>query len=126
MIRALRRFLGDQRGVTAVEAAFVLPVTLVMIAGIIEYSRVLLAEHMIRDIVDEAARTAVVTGQSISAVKTDVEDAVDGVAPISSYTVTVTSTTTFNVTVDGTFDPFFGGLLPESVVDFSVTAQYPQ
>lgn len=126
MIRALRRFLGDQRGVTAVEAAFVLPVTLVMIAGIIEYSRVLLAEHMIRDIVDEAARTAVVTGQAVSTVKNDVEDAVDGVSPISSYTVTVTSTTTLNVTVDGTFDPFFAGLLPEGVVDFTITAQYPQ
>lgn len=125
MIHQLRRFLSDRCGVAAIEAALILPIVLLVIAGTIEYSRVLLAQHMIRDIVDEAARTAVVTGQSTLTVENSVDEAVDEVPGVSSFVVDVTSTSTFDITVSGTFELFFGDLLPTNVVEFSITAQYP-
>lgn len=126
MMRALARFLRDRRGVAAIEAALILPVVLVMIAGIIEYGRVLIGQHMIRDIVDESARTAAVTGQTQAQVTSAVDGLVATVPALDSYTVSATLTgSAVTVTVTGSFNSFFGDLLPDTVLDFTISSVYP-
>ncbi|MGE5547800.1 MAG: TadE/TadG family type IV pilus assembly protein [Solirubrobacterales bacterium] len=122
-----RTFRSDQRGVAAIEAALILPVILLMIAGIFEYSRVLLAEHMIRDIIDEAARSGVVKAQSTTAIETSVETQLAQVSGLNAHEVTVTETVTaLTVTVDGTMNLFFGDFLPSNLATFSLTARFPR
>lgn len=123
---ALARFLRDRRGVAAIEAALVLPLLLLFIAGIFEYSRVLLAQHTIRDLVDETARTAVVTGLSDSAVMLTLEEHLLTMPVVESYSISaVTASDLLTVTVQCDFDLFFGELLPSSVIDFTISVQYP-
>ena len=125
--RFLRRFLRDDRGVTAIEAALLFPVVLVMIAGIAEYSRLLLAHHMLRDIIEEQARTAVVTDLGAGAVEANVDAAVAAVPGVGTTTVDVdVGETLLTITVSGSFRMFFGELLPDSLVDFSLAARYPR
>lgn len=123
----LRRFLGDERGVTAIEAALLFPIILLMFGGIMEYSRLLLAHHMLRDILDEQARTAVVMDLSAQTVADDLDEAVLAVPGIGDADIVVDAgETLLTLTVSGSFQMFFGELLPDSVVDYSLSASFPR
>jgi hypothetical protein len=56
-LNRLRRLADCRRGVTAVEFAFVLPVLLFFIVGIIEYSTIFMAQNMLENAINYAART---------------------------------------------------------------------
>lgn len=51
------RFCCDERGVTAIEFAFVSPVLLFFIFGILEFAMIFLASNMLENAVNDAART---------------------------------------------------------------------
>lgn len=122
----IRRLLGDQKGVAAIEAALVLPILFLMLAGIMEYSRVLLAQHMLRDLIDEAARRGAVQQLAATEVADSVTTGAALIPGLSDYTVTVQRTeANLNITVDGEVQLFFGTLLPSDLVSFSLVAQYP-
>lgn len=121
------RFLRDERGVAAIEAALLFPVILLMIAGIAEYSRFLLAHHMLRDILGEQVRTAVVSGLSPEAVATNLDAAIASIPGVGAPDVDVDAGETWlTLTVSGTFQLFFGDILPDGLVDFSLSARYPR
>jgi len=60
MTRALHRLLRCRRGSAAVEAAFVLPLLLLLLLGIIEFGRMAWTRSSLDFAVQEAARCAVV------------------------------------------------------------------
>lgn len=126
MMAWLRRCLRDERGVAAIEAALLFPVILMMIAGIAEYSRLLLAHHMLREILDEQGRAAVVMRLSASDVADSLQTAILSVPGIGAPTVAVdTAEHLLTLTVSGSFQLYFGDLLPDRMVDYSVSARYP-
>lgn len=119
-------FFKDQRGVAAIEAALVLPLMLMLLAGIMEYSRVLVAQHMIRDIIDEAVRSGVVQNLGNLAIANIVVTSVDDVPGLGEYDVEVTrSPSALNITISGDFQLYFGDFLPSNIVSFSLASQYP-
>lgn len=126
MMGALRRFLRDQRGVAAIEAALILPILLTMVAGIVEYSRVLLAQHQVRDILDETARRAVVTGLADPVVEADLAEQLATVPSLQLDSVDATTAAGFlTITAQCRVDIFFGALLPDSMIDFTFITRYP-
>lgn len=127
MIRWLARFLRDTRGVAAIEAALLFPVLLLMIAGIAEYSRLLLAHHMMRDILDDQGRTAAVRGLSAAEVANNLDAAILTVPGIGTPTIEVDAgAALLTLTVSGNFQLYFGNILPDSLIDFSLSARYPR
>ncbi len=123
----LRRFRGDERGVTAIEAALLFPIILLMFGGIMEYSRLLLAHHMLRDILDEQVRTAVVRDLPSQTVADNLDEAILTVPGIGDADIVVDAgETLLTLTVSGSFQMFFGELLPDSVVDYSLSASFPR
>lgn len=127
MTVGLLHFLRDRRGATAVEFALLLPIMLALIAGVFEYSRVLLAQHMVRDIVDEAARTGVVKYQSDATVKASIKADVDDVPGVGSHIVDVTSSaSSLSVKVSVSMDLAFGDILPSNLINFTISNEYPK
>jgi len=127
MRRWLHRFRSDERGVAAIEAALLFPVILVMIAGIAEYSRLLLAHHMIRDIIDEQGRMAVVMGLSAEEVANNLDAAILTVPGVGTPAIAVDAGgDLMTLTVSGSFQMYFGEILPDRLVDFSLSTRYPR
>lgn len=127
MITRLARFLRDARGVAAIEAALLFPVLLLMIAGIAEYSRLLLAHHMMRDILDDQGRMAAVRGLSAAEVADNLDAAILTVPGIGTPTVEVDAgAALLTLTVSGSFQLYFGNILPDRLIDFSLSARYPR
>ena len=119
-------WLFDERGVSALEFAMVLPVLLAFVGGIIEYGRTLFAEHQVRDIIDDAVRTGVVTGASASDVRQNVTASLNGLNGLESYSVNVTDGANLTVTVTATIDYVFAGVLPDDSLAFVMTSQFPR
>ena len=127
MMAWLRRLWGDEWGVTAIEAALLFPIILVRFGGITEYSRLLLAHHMLRDILDEQVRTAVVRDLPSETVADNLDGAIQTVPGIGEPEIVVDpSESLLTLTVSGSFQMFFGELLPDSVVDYSLSASFPR
>jgi Flp pilus assembly pilin Flp len=122
----LRLFMRDSDGVAAVEFALILPVLLLMTAGIIEYGRVLFVEQAVRNIIDAAVRRGVVSAMTSEAVETQVLDELEGVHGIEDFEVEVGDGAELSVAVSGTFALAFGTLLPDGMIDFEVTTQFPR
>lgn len=125
-MRALTRLTRDERAVAALEFALILPVLLMMVAGLVEYGRVLFVEQAVRNIIDDAARRAVITSLTGDAVETEVEASLENVRGIQEYTVDVDDGTELSVAVSGTFNLFFGAFLPETMIAFELTTQFPR
>lgn len=119
--RTARQLLGE-RGAAAVEFALVVPVLLVLVFGIVEYSRAFNAQSALSDAAREGARTMALTndvGQARSAAR---NAALPLAVPANSISVTPTSCTgasaTQQVTVTITFrQTFASGLLGRTGVD---------
>ena len=59
-MRRLARFWRDRRGAAAIEAAFVLPLTLMLLLGLMEIGRMAWVQSALNFSVQEAARCAIV------------------------------------------------------------------
>ena len=125
-MKPVTRLLADCSGVAILEFALIMPLLLMMLAGIFEYSRVLLVEHAVRDIIDERVREGVITDMTASDVETAVEAELAEVPGIENYDVDVTDGTELAITVTGSFDLVMGGLLPEDAISFEMTTQFPR
>lgn len=122
-----RNISADDRGASALEFALILPMLLAMLAGIFEYGRVLLVEHAVRDVIDEAVRSGVVTDMSMAEVEAEVDSNLSTVPGIGDYEIDVTDDgTTLSITVDGSFDLVMGELLPDEVLTFTMSTQFPR
>ena len=127
-----RRLRADERGVTLVEMALVLPLFLTLVFGIIEFSYALAQHNEIRHVVREASRVASVDATA------DVEnlicngfaliDAADATYEVSAVTpatagpgglAEVKSRVTYR-TLTGFFDPLFAGTTLDSAHKFYV------
>lgn len=118
----------NQNGQTLVEMAFVLPILLLVLMGIVEFGRIFNAELIITNASREGARVAAVGGSD-----TDVSNSVFNATPTlqhSNMSVTVnpledgrsrglqvTVTTRYNLTL---ITPLLGGVLPNP---FTITSQ---
>jgi hypothetical protein len=122
----LIHLLRDTRGVAALEFAMILPVLLLLTAGIVEYGRVLFVEQAVRNIVDAAVRRGVISALTSEVVETQVEDEIDGVSGIQEFEVDVTDGDELSVEVSGTFELAFGAVLPDNLIEFEITTQFPR
>lgn len=122
----LTQLLGDARGVAALEFAMILPVLLLLIAGTVEYGRVLFVEQAVRNILDAAVRRGVVSALTSEIVETQVEAEIDGVPGIHDFEVDVDDGDQLSVAVSGTFELAFGALLPDNLIEFEITTQFPR
>src|SRR5689334_6018325 len=101
-IHRLMRIRGDVRGAAAVEFALLLPVLLAILAGLFGFGRALFVEQAVRDLVDQSLRSAVITGATSSALQTKIEDGLETVPGIGSYSVAVVDGAALGVTVTAT------------------------
>jgi Flp pilus assembly protein TadG len=122
----MRRLLANTRGVAALEFALLFPVLMIMTAGIVEYGRVLFVQQAVRNIIDGAVRRGAVAELTSEAVETQVESALENVSGLNDYAVDVDDGAALSVAVSGSFDLFFGEFLPESMINFRVTTQFPR
>jgi Flp pilus assembly protein TadG len=109
----LRAALHDDRGVTLVEFALVLPVVLVLLIGCLDFARVLNASVTIQNASREGARYATLhprlTGEDSLTYNARVRDYVkDRVVPLDPQLITVT------VTASASSDPRCAGNAPTS------------
>lgn len=82
-----------RRGAAAVEMAFVLPVFITVILGLIEVGRGIMVAQLMSNAAREAARTAVVDGSTNSSVSDVAKNFLSSAANVSAGDVTVTITT---------------------------------
>ncbi|MGE4064155.1 MAG: TadE/TadG family type IV pilus assembly protein [Rhodospirillaceae bacterium] len=122
----MRRLHKDTAGVAALEFALIFPVLLVMTAGLTEYGRVLFVQQAVRNIIDETARRAVVTSLTSEDVENAVQSALEEVSGIQEFEVDVDDGAALSVAVTGSFALFFGELLPQTMIEFEVTTQFPR
>lgn len=80
LVRAAARRRRSERGAAAVEMAFVLPVLLLLIFGIIDYGRLLNAQIMMTEAAREGARVAAL-GLDDDAIEDRVQTATTGLSP---------------------------------------------
>ena len=66
----LRRTKDKKRGAAAVEFAFVAPVLFAMLIGMLEFGRVMMAQHVITMAAREGARESILLGSTQSTVET--------------------------------------------------------
>jgi len=121
VIRLSARILRDRRGQSMVEFALVLPILLLLVFGVTEFSRAWMTLNVITAAAREGCRVAVVTGPDTDAVTSRVDEvcAAARVTP-SSVTVvgpdpadvdrrvTVTVQTSFTVLSAHVLGPFNG------------------
>ena len=88
--RRLRRLLGE-RGAAAVEFALVVPVLLVLVMGIVEYSRAFNAQAVLSAAAREGAR-AVAVGEDLNSARTAVQTAA-GSLRLTNQAIAITPTT---------------------------------
>ena len=81
-------FRRPRRGAAAVEFALVLPFLRVVLLGLFEVSRVLIAKEAMSNAAQRAARTASLPGMTNTQLQADVED-IMAASSLSGYTVTV-------------------------------------
>ncbi len=132
-MRRLARALRHDAGAAAVEFALIFPVLMAMIAGVIEFGRILYAENAVRAVIDEAVRTAVLKKYSAldtqAMVETALEAQVAEVTGIDDLEVAVTDACTFSIDVTVTYDVLFTGYLGLELgpaMTFSLSASYPK
>ncbi len=78
------------RGQSLIEMAFITPIFLVMLVGMVEYGRVLLTQHVITNAAREGARLAVVFGASDTTVQSTVNSLIsNGSLTLSKATITI-------------------------------------
>ena len=125
-MKQILELLGNERGAAAIEFALILPILMALLGGIFEYGRILFVEQAVRDLIDEAVRRGVITDLSAADVKGEVYAEVAVVPGIGNYTVAVTDGDDLAVTVVGSFNLVLGEFLPQDMLTFSMTGQFPR
>ena len=124
LISVLKRLLRSDRGVTAMEAAILLPAFIYFIFGITELSRMFWIQTTLDYAVAEATRYAIVnsgaTSAQIQAIAVTNASSID--ASTSNFNVTIT-TAGSNITVNGTYN-FTFLVIPISSKTLSSTSHY--
>lgn len=118
MIASLRR---DHRGTAAIEFALIAPVLLAIMAGILEYGRVVAGRQAIRDVLDENARRGVVEVLSSSAIQDAIAADLDQLPIVQDYVVTITDGNYLVVTINATYNLVLGALLPTDMITFQMS-----
>ncbi|GAB3304595.1 hypothetical protein GCM10027451_10390 [Geodermatophilus aquaeductus] len=128
--RPLARLLGE-RGAAAVEFALVAPVLLMLLFGIVEFSKAFSAQSMLSAAAREGARAMVLTNNATTARTAAVNAASSLGVPSSAVTLTFSrgsscagATPTDTVTVRITYrQAFVSGMLGRTGVDLSGQAR---
>ena len=124
IIAALKRLLRSERGVTAIEAAILLPAFIYFIFGITELSRMFWVQTTLDYAVAEAARYAIVNSAATSSQIQGI--AVSRASPInattSNFNVTITAPGS-DITINGTYN-FTFLVIPISNKTLSSTSHY--
>lgn len=92
-------------GVALIEAAFVLPILLVLAMGMLDFGRAFYFKHLLDEAAREGARVAVVTTPDPDIVTTRVDDVLSagGITPTSVTIVGPDAARMVTVTVNATF-----------------------
>lgn len=85
---------GERRGVAAVEMAFVLPLFLMLVLGIVEFGRALMVGQLVTNSAREGARIAVITGSTNTEVEQHIEDFLIATTDVAATDVDVDITIT--------------------------------
>jgi Flp pilus assembly protein TadG len=97
MIRTvLHHIRRDQRGVTAVEFALVVPVLLMMVFGIFDIGHNMYTASMLQGAIQQAARKATIEGSDEAALDAVVTQAVHSVSPYATLEFDRTAYTSFS------------------------------
>ncbi|HJR51048.1 MAG TPA: TadE family protein [Gemmatimonadales bacterium] len=128
----LRAFAPDRRGATAIEAAFTLPLVILLTFGAIELGRVVSAQANINHAVQETARFAAVRGAASGAAATEAqletmalqlaELPADTLAPAVSWSPDNVPGSVVTVELIHTFTPITLPLAPDSFTFSSTTS----
>jgi Flp pilus assembly protein TadG len=103
MLRGLRQHRRSSRlGTTAIETAFVLPVFLMLVLGIIEVSRAMLIQHVLNGACRKAARLGSTDGSTTATVKAKTVEILGSAVKPSAVTVFVKDATAFDGASPGT------------------------
>ncbi len=121
-----RKLHTTRRGSVTLEFALVLPVLVMLLLGIIEFSRALQVGHMVTNVAREGARQSIVTGSSNS----DIEDiALDRLQELLSLSSEDVAQCLVNITVEaavGNPDPAdeVANALPGDICRIEISVPY--
>lgn len=93
-----------ERGAAAVELAMVLPVMLLVVAGIVDFGRVFFTEIQLTNAAREGARASIVSGTTAGAAETRMTSAAVGVSGFEATASPVCPAGTATVTAAAPFD----------------------
>lgn len=116
----IRRLIGEERGAVLVEAAFVLPIVIVLLFGSISYGVWFMAAHSVQQAANEAARAVIAginTADREAIVQDVVAEGVLSVGTVNPENVTVETSLEGNVyTVSVSYDISDSLLMTSSIV----------
>lgn len=105
MSRRLRHLKTDQSGVTVVEFAFVSPVLLLMMIGLVDLGYRMYMTMMLQGALNEAARQVTVGGITSDAVQSFVRTRVSSISSVAASGTTVTPSSFYDFTGIKTLEP---------------------
>lgn len=107
-----------QRGAVTVEAAFAVPIVVMLTVGGLDMGRAYFHQHVVLEAAQSGVRVAALPGSSVQDVKDAAEEVLDG-AGISDYTITYSNVgttalrgSTSSCTVSSNFTTLSGSLIP--------------
>lgn len=113
-INILKKFTWSQKGQSMVEFALVLPVFVVILFGIIEFSRLWETVNVLTSAAREGARTAAVTGPSVSQTTSSAQNVLSA-ANITNASINISGPNYASeviVTVSVNYLPITGTIVP--------------
>lgn len=106
LFRKRRAPKRQRSGAAMVEMALVMPIFCTVVLGIIEFGRAFMVCQLLNDGAREAARSAILTGSTNTAVTTDAQ----------TFIASVVGCQTADVTVNITITPYTGNTNPNNVL----------
>ncbi len=107
------RLLSCRKGTAAIEMAFVLPVLLLIILGILEFGRAMWTRQTMQFAVEQAARSALADSTLTSSqIVTLVDNNLLGMQGVTPTVVASSSASQVSITASYTFSFLVPGLLP--------------
>jgi TadE-like protein len=114
----LRRLRKDEKGVSAIEFAFVMPAFLFLFFGVFEFGFAFYARSVLQGAVEQAARRASLENWAWAAIQQDVENQVKSVIPVAD------TNTQIRFEIDPTYYASYNDIqLPEDFTDSNSNGQ---
>lgn len=124
MIARLRR---DSRGAAAVEFALVLPVLLLFLGGIIEFSRLMWVQSNLQFAAEEGARYAIAhTEAGADAISAIAQARLTGVETSKVQVAVDVNTAQVTVTLTHRFEFVMSGILPFGPLPLTAVSRFPR